>query len=291
MYMKKALIVYDANCDAKSFEAQTKLFFDASKKLGISLTTKSNAEIYTILNNCKIKSFESYSSYDFAIFLDDDVWLARNLEMLGLKVYNNSIAIDLCENKANMYQKLISLGINVPKTVILPTLIKFDFTKIQNFVNQAIDDLGLPIIIKQWYGDFGNGVFLAKTREQVYEIIKRYEGKELLLQEFVSESSGTDIRMYIVKNKVLSCLRRTAGKEDFRSNNIGGIMEKHIPSFIEQKIAIDASKAIGSEFCVVDLLKSMNGPLVCEVNTSANIQYFHEVSEFNIAEHILKACK
>ena len=291
--MKKVLIVYDANTDEKSFEVQTKLLFDAAKKLGISITARSNVQIYTMLSNTKVKSFESYANFDFALFLDDDVWLARNLEMLGLKVYNNSRAIDICENCANMYQQLIKCGVNIPKTVILPSaLSEYKKETIHPFVDQIIDDLGLPIIIKQWFGDLGRGVHLAKTREQAYEIVDRFEGRELLFQEFISEASGTDIRMYVVRNKVLASLRRTAGKEDFRSNtNFGGIMEKHIPTFVEQKLALDACKAVGCEFGVVDILKSINGPVVCEVNTSANIQYFQEVSDFNIAEQILKALK
>lgn len=291
--MKKVLIVYDANTDEKSFEVQTKLLFDAAKKLGISITARSNVQIYTMLSNTKVKSFESYANFDFALFLDDDVWLARNLEMLGLKVYNNSRAIDNCENCANMYQQLIKCGVNIPKTVILPSaLSEYKKETIHPFVDQIIDDLGLPIIIKQWFGDLGRGVHLAKTREQAYEIVDRFEGRELLFQEFISEASGTDIRMYVVRNKVLASLRRTAGKEDFRSNtNFGGIMEKHIPTFVEQKLALDACKAVGCEFGVVDILKSINGPVVCEVNTSANIQYFQEVSDFNVAEHILKMLK
>lgn len=291
--MKKVLIVYDANTDEKSFEVQTKLLFDAAKKLGISITARSNVQIYTMLSNTKVKSFESYANFDFALFLDDDVWLARNLEMLGLKVYNNSRAIDICENCANMYQQLIKCGVNIPKTVILPSaLSEYKKETIHPFVDQIIDDLGLPIIIKQWFGDLGRGVHLAKTREQAYEIVDRFEGRELLFQEFISEASGTDIRMYVVRNKVLASLRRTAGKEDFRSNtNFGGIMEKHIPTFVEQKLALDACKAVGCEFGVVDILKSINGPVVCEVNTSANIQYFQEVADFNIAEQILKALK
>ena len=246
-----------------------------------------------MLSNTKVKSFESYANFDFALFLDDDVWLARNLEMLGLKVYNNSRAIDICENCANMYQQLIKCGVNIPKTVILPSaLSEYKKETIHPFVDQIIDDLGLPIIIKQWFGDLGRGVHLAKTREQAYEIVDRFEGRELLFQEFISEASGTDIRMYVVRNKVLASLRRTAGKEDFRSNtNFGGIMEKHIPTFVEQKLALDACKAVGCEFGVVDILKSINGPVVCEVNTSANIQYFQEVADFNIAEQILKALK
>lgn len=291
--MKKVLIVYDANTDEKSFEVQTKLLFDAAKKLGISITARSNVQIYTMLSNTKVKSFESYANFDFALFLDDDVWLARNLELLGLKVYNNSRAIDICENCANMYQQLIKCGVNIPKTVILPSaLSEYKKETIHPFVDQIIDDLGLPIIIKQWFGDLGRGVHLAKTREQAYEIVDRFEGRELLFQEFISEASGTDIRMYVVRNKVLASLRRTAGKEDFRSNtNFGGIMEKHIPTFVEQKLALDACKAVGCEFGVVDILKSINGPVVCEVNTSANIQYFQEVSDFNVAEHILKMLK
>lgn len=291
--MKKVLIVYDANTDEKSFEVQTKLLFDAAKKLGISITARSNVQIYTMLSNTKVKSFESYANFDFALFLDDDVWLARNLEMLGLKVYNNSRAIDICENCANMYQQLIKCGVNIPKTVILPSaLSEYKKETIHPFVDQIIDDLGLPIIIKQWFGDLGRGVHLTKTREQAYEIVDRFEGRELLFQEFISEASGTDIRMYVVRNKVLASLRRTAGKEDFRSNtNFGGIMEKHIPTFVEQKLALDACKAVGCEFGVVDILKSINGPVVCEVNTSSNIQYFQEVSDFNVAEHILKMLK
>lgn len=289
--MKKALVVLDASLSEDAFMKQNKLFFDASKNLGISLVVKKNAEIYTYLNNTKVKSYESFGTYDFVFFLDNDVWLARNLEMLGIKVFNSSSAIDMCENKASMYQTLIKNNINIPKTVILPSVVDFDLNYISDFVSQAIDDLGLPLIVKQWYGDYGKGVFLAKTRNDVFDLIKKFEGRELMLQEFISESAGTDIRICVVKNKVVAALRRIAAHEDFRSNlALGGSMEKHIPTYLEQKLAVDACAATGCKFAVVDILKSINGPVVCEVNTSSNITNLQQVADTNIAEMIFKTC-
>ncbi len=288
----RVLVVHDDILSEQEFKEQNKLFVDAAKKLNITLDFVSNVQLYTYIDNNSVKCHETFGTYNYAIFFDKDFHLAKNLEMLGVKVVNNSTAIDICENKAYLYQTLAEHKINIPKTVIFPSMTKFNRQKAILFLNNAIDDLGLPVVVKEWYGDYGENVYLCRTREQLYDCVEKLQGDELLLQEFVVESSGTDIRFFVIKNKVVAAYRRRNTSGDFRSNLFhGGSMDKYIPTYVDEQIAIGATKAVGCDFAIVDILKSINGPVVCEVNTSASVNHFYEACGVNIPLLLFKSIK
>ena len=289
--MKNLLIVYNESILSEDFKEKNSHLIELAKKNGFDVTLKSNAEIYTYLNTNSVKSFNGNLNYDCCLFFDHDPYLAKNLEMLGMRVVNNSMALLLCENKATMYQEMIAHQISVPRTFILPEQRKFDINGLKPFIDEAINQLSLPLVIKEWYGSMGDGVYLVKTKEDVYAVIEKFKGKNILIQEFISEASGTDIRLMVIKDKVVSAVRRQAGAGNFRSNaTLGGTLSTYIPTVIETKLAVSATKAMGCDFAVVDMLKSVTGSLVCEVNSTSNINKFYETTGVDVADILIKEC-
>ena len=288
----KVLVIYDDTINEDVFKEKNKLFVDAAKRNNIFLDYKSNAQIYSYLDNNNVKCHDSFGTYDYAIFFNQDIQLAKNLEAMGVRVTNSSKAIGLCANKASLYQFLARNGISIPKTVICPSLIEYSKSKMLPFLNDAINDIGLPMVVKEWYGDSGKTVYLASTKEQLFEIIDRLKGKELLLQEFVVEASGSDIRLFVIKNKVVASYRRQGTSGDFRSNlSLGGVMYNYIPTYADEQLALKATKTIDCDFAIVDILRSINGPIVCEVNTSANVNHFAKCCDVDIPSLLLKSIK
>ena len=287
--MKNLLVVYNESIPQDVFESKNKHLVEVAKKYNYQVDFKSNTDIYTYLNTNMVKSFGSDLNYACCLFFDHDAYLAKNLEMLGMKVVNPSRALLLCENKAHMYQEMIANNISVPRTFILPELNVYKQEGIKDFVNEAVNQLSLPLVIKEWFGDSGQGVYLVKTRQDVLTVIDKFKGKSILLQEYISEAAGTDIRLFVIKDKVVSALRRQAGNGGFRSNmSLGGNLTAYTPTSVESNLAIEATKAMGCDFAVVDMLKSVTGSLVCEVNSTANINNFYECTGVDIAELLFK---
>ena len=288
----KVLVVHSDELTAEEFVEKNQAFVNAAKNNNIILEFRSNEQIYSYIDNDSVKCHDSFGTFDYAFFFDKDVWLARNLEMMGVRVVNSSKAIDLCENKANMYQELARNKVNIPKTVIFPTLSEYTEKKAVHYIDEAINDLGLPIVVKEWVGDSGRNVYLAKSRKQLLEIVNKLQGKQILFQEFILEASGSDIRLFVIKNKVVASVRRQGLSGDFRSNlRLGGTLYKYIPSYADQALAVKASLAVGCDFSIVDILKSINGPVVCEVNTTANVNNFIKMCEVDIPTLLLKSIK
>ena len=160
---------------------------------------------------------------------------------------------------------------------------------VSNFVSKIEKQLSYPLIAKKWYGSCGEQVFLIKNNEELWQLIDKEQGKELLFQEFFPECHGVDIRMYVVNNEVVASMKRISTTGDFRSNlAVGGIAEKYEPNQNEKQLAIKCSKVLGCDFCGVDFLISDDGIVVCEVNSNAFIKNISNVTGVNVAECILK---
>ncbi|MBE7074649.1 MAG: RimK family alpha-L-glutamate ligase [Clostridiales bacterium] len=289
--MKNLLVVFNESIPDEKFKEKNARLLEMAKKYNFDVTLKSNSEVYTFLNTNSVKSFSGNLNYDCCLFFDHDAYLAKNLEMLGMRVINNSRAFLLCENKANLYQEMIAHKISIPKTFILPALNVYKREGIEKFVNEAINELSLPIVIKKWYGESGEGVYLAKRKEDVFAVIDKFKGEGILLQEFIAESAGTDVRIVVIKGKVITALRRESADGNFRSNaSLGGRLTPYIPTIVETKLAIEATNAMGCDFAVVDMLRGVTGSLVCEVNPTANLYNFYNTTKVDIYEHLIRLC-
>lgn len=210
--------------------------------------------------------------------------IVRQLEMQGVYSVSSSIAINRSRDKLRSSQVMARAGVGIPKTV---------FSRNSTDIDDLIEKLGgTPVIIKLARGTHGNGVVLAETKKAAKSVLQAFylsneDGTNILLQEFVKESAGTDIRAFVVGSRVVASMKRQSLDDDFRSNlHKGG--EGTIIKLTEEerKTAIKAAKAMGLNVAGVDMMRSDRGPLVLEVNASPGFGV-EKVTGRNVASAIL----
>jgi len=217
---------------------------------------------------------QSYTRYGSAVL--------RQFEMQGIYSTATSIAITRSRDKLRTMQLLSRAGVGIPKTLFASETSSFD-----DLIEQAG---GAPLIIKVARGTHGNGVVLAETNKAAKAVMQAFfvENVSFLVQEFVKESAGTDIRALVVGNKVVASMMRQSLDDDFRSNLHQGGEGKPIKlTEEERRTAIKAAKAMGLPFCGVDMMRSSRGPLVLEVNSSPGFGV-EKVTGRNIAEKVIE---
>lgn len=211
--------------------------------------------------------------------------IVRQLEMQGVYTTSSSIAISRSRDKLRSLQLLAKSGIGIPKTVV-----SRNTTDIDDLLNHLG---GMPVIIKLARGTHGNGVVLAETKKAAKSVLQAFyltndDGTNILLQEFIEESAGTDIRAFVVGSRVIASMKRQSLDDDFRSNlHKGG--EGTIVKLTdeEKKVAVKAAKAMGLNIAGVDLMRSSRGPLILEVNASPGFG-IEKVTGRNIAGAIIE---
>ena len=223
---------------------------------------------------------------DFAIFWDKDIHLAQRLESQGIKLFNNARAVELCDNKILMYQELAKKGIKIPQTFIAPKTFEGLGYHNLSFVDDVVKQIGYPFIIKEAYGSFGEQVYLINDKQELEKVIHRIGYKDFLMQEYIEESKGRDVRINVVgKQMIVSMLREN--KEDFRSNiSSGGHGQYFLPPQEYIDLAIKAVSALDLDFAGVDVLFGKDGPILCEVNSNPQFKSTLDATGVNLADHI-----
>lgn len=218
---------------------------------------------------------QSYTKYGTAV--------VRQFEMRDVYTAAKSIAINRSRDKLRAMQLLAKAGVGVPKTVFARETADFE---------QVIDLAGgAPLIVKVARGTHGNGVVLAETNKAAKAVMQAFyvEGVTFVVQEFVKESAGVDIRALVVGSQVVASVKRQSLDDDFRSNtHQGGIGKPVKLTAEEERTAIKAAKAMGLPICGVDMMRSERGPLVLEVNSSASIKTPELLTNRNVAEKIIE---
>lgn len=208
--------------------------------------------------------------------------IVRQFELQGVFTTASSIAIVRSRDKLRATQLLSKAGIDIPKTV---------FARDMSDPGDVIDQAGgAPLIIKVARGTHGHGVVLAETRKAAQAVMQAFhvEGVSFLVQEFIKESEGADIRAIVVGGKVVASMKRQSVDDDFRSNlHQGGVGSAIKLTDVERRIAQKAAKATGLQICGVDMLRSARGPLVLEVNSSPGFK-IESVTGKNVAEKIIE---
>ena len=192
--------------------------------------------------------------------------IVRQMEMQGMYVVSSSIAINRTRDKLRSMQLLSKAGVAIPKTV---------FSRNTADIDDLIEMVGgVPVIIKLARGTHGNGVVLAESKRMARSALQALylhneDGTNILFQDFIKESAGTDIRAFVVGSRVVASMKRQSLDDDFRSNLHKGGAGKAIKLTPEErKMAVRAAKAMGLPIAGVDLMRSARGPLVLEVNAS-----------------------
>lgn len=208
--------------------------------------------------------------------------ILRQFEMMGVYTPNRSIAIVRSHDKFRSLQLLSKAGVGIPKTI---------FCRETTEVDDMIEQIGLPMIIKIPHGTQGKGVVLAETRKAARSVSQALHilNTSTLLQDFIEEASGTDIRALVVGNQVVASMQRQSLDDEFRSNiHQGGEGTPIKLTDDEKHLALKAAKATGLSICGVDIIRSARGPLVLEVNSSPGLEGIEAATGRDVAGKIIE---
>ena len=209
--------------------------------------------------------------------------VVRQFEMMKVFTANSSQAISRSRDKLRCLQLLSRLGIGMPVT---------GFAHSTKDVDGLIDIVGgAPLVVKLLEGTQGIGVVLAETRKAAESVVEAFRGlnANILVQEFIKESAGTDIRCFVVGQRVVAAMARVGREGEFRSNlHRGGRSEKVKLSPEERSTAVRAAKAMGLKVAGVDLMRSNHGPLVLEVNSSPGLEGIEQATGVDVAGKIIE---
>lgn len=252
-------------------------------KFDIDLEMKTNQEILSWIASDGSIQTKELTPYSFCLYLDKDGYISKMLELAGLRLFNSSESIYLCDDKMLTHIALANQGIRMPKTISAPLNYTSSFD--EKFLLETEKELSFPMIAKRNYGSLGKGVFLLQNHEELVSFEKKYQAEPHLYQEFISSSFGFDYRLILIGGKFIAGMRRHNENGDFRSNIAqGGKGERiEIPkSYIN--LAEKAAQVLKLDYCGVDILKGKDGePILCEVNSNAFLKGIEEVTGVNIA--------
>ena len=210
--------------------------------------------------------------------------LTRQFEALKVFCLNSASAITQSRDKLYSLQLLLNHGVEIPTT---------------GFANSPLDtdDLikmvgGSPLIVKLLEGTQGKGVVLAETKKAAESVINAFKSlnANILVQEFIKEANGKDLRLFVIDGKVVATIQREALAGEFRANiHLGGTASVIKPTREEKIIAVKAAKAMGLKVAGVDIIRSSKGPLLLEVNSSPGLEGIEGATNKDIAGEMIKA--
>jgi ribosomal protein S6--L-glutamate ligase len=210
--------------------------------------------------------------------------LTRQFEAMKVYCLNSAAAITQSRDKLFSLQLLLHHGVDIPTT---------------GFANSPLDtdDLikmvgGSPLIVKLLEGTQGKGVVLAETKKAAESVINAFKSlnANILVQEFIKEANGKDLRLFVVDGKVVAAIQREAAPGEFRANiHMGGTASIIKPTIDEKRIAIKAAKAMDLKVAGVDIIRSSKGPLLLEVNSSPGLEGIEGATNKDIAGEMIKA--
>ncbi len=264
--MKQGLLVVNSFFRSKSFDAVQNLLLTAFAKQNVRLDVVGNAELMPILGE------KEGPVCDFVLFWCKDTPLAAALENRGIRVFNSSEAIRLCDDKGLTHLALEAAGIPQPKTVLAPHTYENIGYPEYDYLSSVAEKLGFPMVVKERFGSFGQQVYLVQNRAELEEKCRKLGAIKHLYQEFIPslhQGKPSDLRICVVGDQVKAAIRRCSSG-DFRANlEEGGKAEAITPKKEAVELAIRATKALGLDFAGVDLLETAQGEyLVCEVNSN-----------------------
>ncbi len=208
--------------------------------------------------------------------------VVRQFETMNCFCVNPSIAISNSRDKLRSMQILAEAGINMPVT---------GFASHTKDIEGVIESVGsTPLVMKLLQGTQGQGIVLAETRKAAESVMSAFRqlDADIMVQEFVKESSGVDIRAFVIGSKVVAAMKRTAPQGEFRSNlHMGATVEKIVLTNEEVQVAVRAANILGLSIAGVDLMRSDRGPLILEVNSSPGLQGIETCTKLDVAKQII----
>ena len=255
--------------------------------LGVDVSVVSNDQYVASVTDGQLRC---NLQADFVLFFDKDKYTAEMLEKCGLRLFNSAKATEICDDKMLTHITLCNHGIPMPDTLPGALCYNQQGELADEYIDRACDRLGLPMVVKQCHGSYGQQVYLVATKQALKDKLNEIKTKAYLLQRFEQQSSGKDMRVIVIGGKVVCAMLRE-NKQDFRSNvALGGVSRAvDVPPDVAtmcEKVA----RLIGLDYCGIDVLVGEQ-PKICEVNSNAMFEAMEQATGVNVArlyaEHIV----
>ncbi len=209
--------------------------------------------------------------------------IIRQFEVMGINCFNKSEAITKSRDKLHTLQILSQYGLDVPVTSFANT--SYETKDLINIVG------GAPLVVKLLEGTKGVGVVLAETGKAAESVINAFRSlkADILVQQYIKESKGQDIRCFVIGDKVVASMQRIAQDGEFRANiHLGAIAKAIEITEQEREMAINAAKIIGLEVAGVDMVRSNNGPKILEINSAPGLEGIEGATGVDIAAKMIE---
>lgn len=259
-------IIYARDCQLKFSNKKPELLIKNQKPQDIN--------ILLIRANFLGTNLESYSA------------IIKQFQIVGIPIINDHLSVVRAKNKVRTMQSLGRDKIPVPKTYVVIS---------SEYIDDVIGDIGkFPVILKTVIGSHGSGVSIIESKRGLRSVIEMMIGAKgagpLIIQEYIKEAKGKDIRVFIVGKRIIAAMERIATKRgEFRSNfKLGGRVRVASMSRKEKDVAFAAVKAVGLNIAGVDILRTKNGPKVLEVNANPGLEGITQATSRDVAGEIIK---
>lgn len=208
--------------------------------------------------------------------------VTRHLERLGVQVINHSNSVEMVKDKLYTQQILAAANLPIPKTMLVKHPVDED---------QVGRQLGYPVVVKTLSGSLGNGVYLCEDRGRLVDLMDLIDASKsnanFILQEFISDSYGRDLRVLVIGGRVVACMQRFATDGGFKANySRGGYIEAHPVTPEIERLALEATRTLALDVAGVDLLFDADHFKICEVNSSPQFRGLEQSVDVNVPHEI-----
>lgn len=217
--------------------------------------------------------------------IDLEISTVKHLQLMDIPVVNRYLPIVRAKNKVRTLQILNHHGIPIPKTAVVHSL---------EYLDEAVKQIGrFPIIMKMPHGSQGMGVSIIESSRSLHSMLDLVamglKGSLIILQEYVKEAKGKDIRVFVVGSRIVAAMERKAKRGEFRSNfHRGGSIALTDLAEEEKAMALKAVEEIGLDVAGVDIIRTVDGPKILEVNANPGLEGITKATGVNVAEHIIR---
>lgn len=282
----QGLVVYNGSSKTSKVQSAAFKVLDELQKRDVKMQSIKNNDILNKIDEYNQSSLvfpNHIERPDFLLAWDKDVKLIQMIEKEGIRSFNKSKCIRLCDDKSLMHLALLDTNIKIPKTIVSPLVFReYDFDK--NYYDSIVENIGENFILKEDYGSFGMQVYQIDSFEKFINITKIIKNNGFILQENIKSSKGRDLRISIIGDEIIGVMLRS-NDNDFRANiTLGGTASMFLPDKKVMDLALKAHKSLGLDFSGVDILFGKNDePILCEVNSNPNYLSFEKLSGINFA--------
>lgn len=290
--MHIAILVFEQ--EKKELLPGSKMMMKKARAMGHRVSVLREHELYVLYDGHRESLFKEgkpLRKYDAVVvrpsFASDPsihASLIRQFELQGYLVINTHSAVHRAKNKIRTLQLLHHYEIPMPKTVVL-----FG----EGNLDVVMSEFRYPVIVKSAYGAGGSGVFIAESKRSlkpvVEHLLKRTKTEPIKIQEYIAESKGKDLRLFVVGKQVVATMQRSARKGEFRSNfHQGGKVKGLTPTDEEVTMAVSASRGLGLDIAGVDILRTRKGPVIIEVNSQPGLEGISKATGIDVAAKIIE---